>query len=104
MRKIGSRRRLLRSKARSARSLPCLLEHRDSLEAIKPEEPESTFKRRAQNVLLLSSDEETARDGSEIESKTTTESFGRSSAVHREEDSNNAEDRNPSAADIQGEK
>ena len=86
--------------------MPCLLEHRDSLEAIKPEEPESTFKRRAQNVLLLSSEEEIARDGSEIESKAITESLRRVGAVHREEGNSNAEDRSPSAAatTIQGEK
>ena len=64
------------------------------------------MKHRAQNELPLSSDEETTRDGSEIESKTTIESFGRRGAVQSEEDSSNAEDRRPSAttAAIQGEK
>ena len=76
--------------------------------AIKPEELESTFKRcRAQNELLLSLEEETARDRSEIlDSKTIIESFGQSGAVQSEEDSSNAEGGRPSAtaAAIQGEK
>ena len=68
LRKMASRRnKLMKSKAQSTTSLSSIAEHRDSLEGIKAEEPEQTFKRRARNLLLVSDQPSDADDEAEVD-------------------------------------